>query len=358
MVEIVLIALAVAVGAVGGYLAAGWRSGRAGPGRAAGGVGAPDQAPAAYLRSVLEFANIVSPVWSAQIDFCRDQMETAVSGVTEQFGGIVENLDEVIASSSAVLDGSHGGAVERGRQRLGEVVSTLDGALASKRQNLADLRSLIDLSGELNQMVADAAQIARQTNLLALNAGIEAARVGRAGAGFGVVALEVRTLADRSLSSSNRIAAKADAIGAAIGSILAQAQLSAEQESTAVVQANDEVHAVLDDLLSVVSTYREASGRLEGAAVGIRSDIAQSLVDLQFQDRVCQVLGHLREGIDHLPSLVPVAGADGDDGLAMAPLDANVLLAELADTYTTEEERLAHQSGTVGKLPESEITFF
>ncbi|WP_238902208.1 methyl-accepting chemotaxis protein [Clostridium sp. YIM B02506] len=58
---------------------------------------------------------------------------------------------------------------------------------------------------KVNAFTSVIKSISEQTNLLALNAAIEAAAAGDAGKGFGVVADEVRTLAEKSKTASNKI---------------------------------------------------------------------------------------------------------------------------------------------------------
>jgi hypothetical protein len=70
-------------------------------------------------------------------------------------------------------------------------------------ETIAQAMEEITSSGEqvenISRLIDD---IAFQTNLLALNAAVEAARVGKVGAGFSVVAEEIRTLALRSTDSA------------------------------------------------------------------------------------------------------------------------------------------------------------
>ncbi|MEV4510070.1 methyl-accepting chemotaxis protein [Dactylosporangium sp. NPDC049525] len=342
MVEFLIAVVALAAGLGAGYFSGTRRNSRP-----------PDQetGSADYERSVTDFTATVAPVWSSQIESSRVQMETAVAAVTTEFSQIVDNLDAVLASSSAVLEDSQGGgSFDRGRQRLGNVVGTLDDALSSKREALRDLETLLGLNGDLKQMTAEVAQIAAQTNLLALNASIEAARAGEAGAGFGIVALEVRQLAERSFQTSEKMAARVEGIASAIAGALTKAEGDTEREGAAVARANTEVTEVLDDLGAVFSGLRESSDRLEQAAVGIRSGVSEAIVNLQFQDRIGQVLEHLRQNIDRMPAVVAES----------RPLDARRLLAELEATYTMHQEREAHHTGarTAAAVPESEITFF
>ncbi|MFC7274361.1 methyl-accepting chemotaxis protein [Paractinoplanes rhizophilus] len=341
-----------ALGALAVGLGAGFAIGRRKP------VAAPVEARPAdnHLTSVTRLAGSLAPVWSAQIDSSRTQMESAIGQITERFAGIVENLDTVLSSSTGALDDGQGGTFDRSRARLGDVVGTLDDALATKRQTVAELHNLQTLNTELRQMSGEVSAIAAQTNLLALNASIEAARIGAAGAAFGVVADEVRQLAEHSLGTSERMAEKVGRAGTTITAILGHAEETAEREDRAVAGANAEVQAVLDDLQELVTGFRDSSSELERAAVGIRTEVSQSLTQLQFQDRVCQVLEHLRESVTRFADTVAEAGERARSDAP--PIDPDEALRAISASYTMEEERRAHTSGSPADVRESEITFF
>ncbi|WP_338765689.1 methyl-accepting chemotaxis protein [Massilia sp. METH4] len=323
--------------------------------------GAAPQAAASadeYLATRRQFAGEVSGVWASHIDASRAQMETAVVALVERFSGIVVKLEQALAASGAARHHEGGSIVEvfaASEKELRSLLEMLASAAASKQQMLQKIEGLQQVTAQLQTMAADVASIAWQTNLLALNAAIEAARAGEAGRGFAVVANEVRMLSNRSADAGKHIAQQVGQISAAIGDTCRAASDSMRAEGEAVQASEQMIGNVLSSFRGVTDALVQSSDLLQQESTGIQAEVAEALVQLQFQDRVSQILSHVQQNIARLPSYLDEQQGQG----VPLPLDARPLLAELESTYAMAEERTLHLGGAKpAPRQEDEITFF
>ena len=323
------------------------------------------QALTAYLDDRSELGERLLPVWGGHIENSRAQMESAIAELAQRFSGIVQKLDQAVLASSSATDDVDGGngmvaVFSRGEQQLGSVVESLKSAMTSKAAMLGKVQGLDQFIAELQRMAADVASIAKQTNLLALNAAIEAARAGEAGRGFAVVADEVRKLSTRSGETGQSIAEKVDVISAAIVSTCATAGESTRQEDQSMRDAETAISAVLADFRGITEALVESSARMKQESLGIKSEVGEALVQLQFQDRVSQILSHVQSNINSLSALLEQNNRDAQGSGAPVPMQSAGLLAELEKTYAMAEERALHSGGakSAQAAQNDEITFF
>ena len=116
----------------------------------------------------------------------------------------------------------------------------------------------------LTDIIAD---ISNQTNLLALNASIEAARAGEHGRGFAVVAEQIRTLADQSRESTERI-------NQLVADLMDKANVSVEiteKVSEAVSLQNEKI----DQTKEIFTILNGEIGQVGSAIEGISSEVEE-----------------------------------------------------------------------------------
>ncbi|PMH46076.1 chemotaxis protein [Vibrio sp. 10N.286.49.B3] len=143
--------------------------------------------------------------------------------------------------------------------------STTTRLLDSVNQTYVCIESLEKQMLNVSQILDTINAISEQTNLLALNAAIEAARAGEQGRGFAVVADEVRTLAQRSKTSTEDIRHLLDDIGDNAKASFVNMQQSREA-SYETQSAVSETKTLMETLIGTVNDIAEFNTSIATAA--------------------------------------------------------------------------------------------
>jgi methyl-accepting chemotaxis protein len=316
----------------------------------------------AFLDGLSNMESQVTSLWVKQIESGRTQSEQAMIELTGRFSGIVENLDQAIraASLSAESVDNPQGLVaifSRSETRLQSVIQSMRDTLSHGGELLGSVSNLVQFIDQLKEMAASVASIADRTNLLALNAAIEAARAGEAGRGFAVVADEVRKLSNLSGETGRQISEKVQVISKAISTSFEVAEKSAEADAASVTQSEAALYGVLEEFRQVTGGLTEAATILRSTGNSIKSEVAESLVQLQFQDRVSQILCHVRDNINTFPAYLRQSEEKYYEQGRLMAIDWSGLLQQLERSYATSEERNIHVGGKAAAA-DDEITFF
>ncbi len=150
---------------------------------------------------------------------------------------------------------------------------------------LEKMRDIQNGSNRIREVTTVVEGIAFQTNLLALNASVEAARAGSAGAGFAVVAQEVRALSERVASASSEIN---DLVSTNVGEVV---------EGVELVQ---KTHSSLETILERISQLDDAAEAIHASSTDQASNISQlsstvTSIDHQTQENSQSVESSSRE---------------------------------------------------------------
>lgn len=171
---------------------------------------------------------------SSQVSGASQELAT---GSSEQAASI-EETSAAITELSSMTQRNASNATAAKENASGTRAAAEEGFEQMKRMSIA-MEDIQASSGEIAKIIKTIDEIAFQTNILALNAAVEAARAGEAGAGFAVVAEEVRNLAQRSALASRETAEKIEQAIQKSGHGAGLSQGVAEKLSLIVNRARD-----------------------------------------------------------------------------------------------------------------------
>ncbi|SDJ30902.1 methyl-accepting chemotaxis protein [Variovorax sp. OV700] len=216
---------------------------------------------------------------------------------------LVRTMSEVseVAEETATLAG--GG--QEGLLRMGETMHKVMEAVGSINAKLAVLS---EKAGNINQVVTTITKVADQTNLLSLNAAIEAEKAGEFGRGFGVVATEIRRLADQTAVATYDIEQMVKEIQSAVSAGV----MGMDKFSEEVRRGMQEVQQVGTQLSQIIAQVQALAPRFVAVSEGVQAQatgaeqISQALT--QLSEAAQQTVDSLRQSGQAIDGLHLAAG--------------------------------------------------
>ncbi|MEG3848486.1 methyl-accepting chemotaxis protein [Microcoleus sp. herbarium19] len=218
---------------------------------------------------------------SAQIAATVEEQERMASQQSASVNQTTTTMDELGASSRATSQQIEtaasqamqaltlaGGGTKAVEQTL-EAMAALKTKVQDMQGQIMQLSEQTDRIGNISTAVSD---LANQTNMLALNAAVEAVRAGEHGKGFGVVASEIRKLADRSKKSASQINLLVADIQRAINSTVMVTDAGTKTVDSGVNIAEETAAAfagVADAINNVVVSSQQISLNAKQQAIAI-----------------------------------------------------------------------------------------
>jgi methyl-accepting chemotaxis protein len=297
-------------------------------------------------------ADAVAPVCElieAHLSTVVEQTEDAALGFIErssEIDGAVSSLGDRVATLVGSAERQSTSVAELG-ERTASMVADLTSFVADRDDAV---QALIEELRGLDSFSATIRGIAQATNMLALNAMIEAARAGRDGAGFGVVAQEVQRLSHESDHAAKELGVRiedlTERIYRALGVDQGGTGNDLERRLTAIATNQDELLATftstVDDVSGAVDGVRDTAGALAERSTGLASGV-------QFQDITRQAIEQVQRTVRRLGDHSAAIGQYARGEISPAELDARqTSMADMLGEYVMREQRVTHAAVAVG----------
>lgn len=326
------------------------------------------------FQSLSKLYSQAAPIWSDQIAHSIRDSTASITELSERFIEISSSLHATIEMTGVqCVEGEAYNSRESIKQtadkiqsELHEVISSLRSIVELKSDSLKKIQELDNYTTDLTRMAESVQQVADQTNLLALNAAIESARAGEAGRGFAVVADEVRKLAKQSGKTGEEIKEKVDFISRGVSDVLHSAQDASIKEEELIATSDNVIKEVIEQHKFTTYSLSEADNLLSNMGNNIRDEISGIIVKMQFQDRVSQILSHVRENLNDLHSDIERGVINFETLSEQGEAQIDSYLLKLTQSYTTHEEMMihahahehGHQDDFVDASKDQDVTLF
>ena len=208
---------------------------------------------------------------AAELQAAANQQATGTKEQATSMNEISTTINELLASSRQIAESAR--RVAQIADHAGSAARSGDQTVHRSHDSISGIRKQVDLIvahmldlGKKSQQIGGVLEIinelAEQTNILAINATIEAAGGGESGKRFGVVADEIRKLADRVSGSTKEIRGLVEDVRSAVNATVMTTETGSKAVDAGAAQFG-EVAAAFKQIVSLVGTNTEAGREIE-----------------------------------------------------------------------------------------------
>ncbi len=204
-----------------------------------------------------------------EISSTMEEFSSTASQIAQHSQGVVERADKTLEDTKVGA-----GEVENLTFKVNDISQNIEASLG-------EIVELGRRSKEINKIMEIINNIANQTKLIAFNAALEAASAGEAGKRFGVVAVEIRRLADSVVESTGEIEGKITEIQDAVNRLV-----MSSEKSASLIQEGQEyaAHTVVMLIESVDGVEETANAARQISLSTQQQQLASSQVVMAIKD--------------------------------------------------------------------------
>jgi len=236
--------------------------------------------------SVLASSSTEILATTTQIAASAAETASAIGETTSTVEEVKQTVDLASQKANNVAEGSRQASAiaQSGQKAVEDVVSSMH-RVQEQMESIADnVVQLAEKSQAIGEIIVTVNDIAEQSNILAVNASIEAAKAGEQGKGFGVVAQEIRTLAEQSKDAT-----------AQVRTILTDIQRGVSASVMATEQGNRTVAESMKQSTEAGESIRVLAGTVAGSVTAATQIAASSQQQLVGMSQIVQSMENIRE---------------------------------------------------------------